>query len=132
MTIHTIDLSCMPCCQSCCGFNCENYPEKIQIAITVNSDDNGFCANLFPAAELTFSGDCNAGTWLWHGTIANGVGGDLRCIDGAWAFRSECDPLNWHPVSVLSCSPFHAEATVNFTAFFFACCDGEAYLEFTL
>ncbi len=135
----TIDMSNCPCCDQssggdevCCGFTCDAYPPIIQLAINVLVDNNGICASLFPAATLTFAGDCDLGQWTWTGTIANGVSGTLRCNNGQWEFRSECDPLHWHAVTIISCNPFHATATATLSNFFGFCCDGTVELEFTL
>lgn len=127
----TIDMSCAPCCQQssgssasseaeCCGFTCETAPAEIQVGITVNSG-NEACDNLFASATLSLAGDCETSGLQWTGTISNGVAGTLRCNNGQWEFRSECDPLNWHPVTIISCNPFHATCTANLTAFFGGC-----------
>lgn len=128
------DLSCLPCCTPpiCCGFTCENYPATIDVAITVISAANAFCANLFATATLTFSGNCATETWEWVGAVANGTSGVLRCNAGVWEFQVESDPLNWHPVSILSCSPFHAICSAHLTNFFGFGCEGDVDFEFTL
>lgn len=126
--------SCCNCCaQECCGINCEYYPISITLTMTVISG-NEFCDNLYETAELIFStGGCESfGTLEWIGTIANGVAGILRCTaEGGFEFNSECDPLNWHPIDVITCcDPFEAEATVEFTNFFGTCCEGTVELHF--
>lgn len=124
---------CCNCCgENCCGINCEEYPASITLTMNVLSG-NIFCDNLFETSTLSFStGGCTEfGLLVWTGTIADGVSGTLECNEDGWRFQSECDPLNWHPLTLISCcDPFELSATVNFTNFFGTCCEGEVELHF--